>query len=55
MINFILGIAVILGVTFAPFMTMGTVLYKYGHETLGIILGVIGLIRMLLTVFNDLD
>jgi len=48
MINFILGVAVILGVMVAPFMTMGAVMYHYGHETLGIVLGVIGVINMLI-------
>jgi cytochrome c biogenesis protein CcdA len=52
MINFILGVAVILGVMVAPFMTMGAVMYHYGHETLGIVLGVIGVINMLIKL-ND--
>lgn len=50
MVNFILSILVFLGVIFAPFMTMGAVMYHYGHGILGVILFVMGVIRMFIRV-----
>jgi len=53
MVGFVLGIAVILGIIFAPFMTVGAIMYHYGHETLGIILAVIGVIHMFIKMLSD--
>jgi hypothetical protein len=53
MIAFFLGIGIIVGILFAPFMTVGAIMYHYGHETLGIILAVIGVIHMFIKMLSD--
>lgn len=49
MIGFLLGVLVVLGVIFAPFMTIGAIMLHYGHPILGVILIVIGI----LGIFSD--
>jgi hypothetical protein len=49
--GFLLGLGIIIGVIFAPFMTVGAIMIHYDHTTLGIILLVLGVIDM----FNKID
>jgi cytochrome c biogenesis protein CcdA len=53
MINFILGIAIIIGILVAPFMTVGAIMYHFGHETMGVILAIIGIIHMIIKGLSD--
>jgi hypothetical protein len=50
MIGFILGLLLILGLFFAPYMTVGVIMYHYDHTTLGFILILIGIIKV---IFSD--
>ncbi len=49
----VLGIVVIMGIIFAPLMTIGTIMYHYGHEKMGFILVIIGVIRMIIKLLED--
>jgi len=53
MINFILGIGIIIGILIAPFMTVGAIMYHYGHETMGIFLVVLGVIHMIIKGLSE--
>ena len=48
MIGFFLGIGVIVGILIAPFMTVGAIMYHFGHETMGFILVIVGIIHMMI-------
>ena len=53
MIGFALGLGVIIGIIFAPFMTVGAIMFHYGHDTLGWVLVVIGIIHMIIKMLDE--